>query len=495
MGRRGLRLIGLLAVPALVISACAGASTTTAPPAPTSTATSGATPIPLPSSSAQPGATHVKWYIGLGSGSQPNQLQAQINFIGKYNSTNTDNIVIDPVIVPNQNATDTLKTQIASGNGPDIVGPVGIQGRAGFPGTFLDLTSLVAKYKTDLSVYDPKLVESYKMGSDGLIGLPYTIYPGYIFYDRDLLKAQGLPDLPTKVGDTYQGQPWTWDTLAKLAMQLTIDSSGKKATDAGFNSNKIVTYGFDTQWVNDLRRFASCFGPGNYVGADGKTATLPDAWTQAWTWYYDAMWKQHFAPNNAQRNSTTMGTGTTFGTGHVALGMAWGWSVTSYGSYDANGKSTSKFGSWDMAVLPSFNGVTTSPVDADTFSILKSSKNPDAAYKAMLAIMADKDLMVAYGGLPANPADQADFLKAAQEDVTKQFPNSTPIHWDVLNEMAKYAANPTHQAPFPNYVKGTTIDQALYTKLQSAPNLDLTSTFATFKSDLQAAFDSAPAGS
>jgi multiple sugar transport system substrate-binding protein len=488
MGRRGLRLITLAAVPVLVLSACGGTNSS-----PTATGAASASATSTVSQSVAPsGATKVVWFIGLGAGSQPNQLQAETDFVNNYNNTNTDNIFLQPSIIPNSNATDTLKTEIAAGKGPDIVGPVGIQGRAGFPGVFLDLTNEVAANKTDLTVYGDKLVNSMKMGTDGLIGLPYAIYPGFIFYNKDLFKAQNLPALPTTVGAQYNGADWTWDALGTLAKQLTIDTTGKKSTDAGFQPAKTKYYGFDTQWVNDLRRFATPFGAGNYVAADGKTAQIPAAWAQAWKWYYDAMWTTHFAPNNAERSAADMGNGTTIATGRVAMEISWTWAISSFGTTDATGNSTSKFSGWDMGVLPSNGGVTTDPVDADTFTIMKASKVPDAAYKAMIAMEADSELSVAYGAMPAVPSQQAAYFTAAQAGVSAQYPGDT-ITWTVCTEMLKYAASPTHQDPFPNYVKGTTDDQAFYTKLQSTGGLNMDNEIAAFKATLQKDFDSAAA--
>ena len=492
MGKRGLRLITLAAVPVLVLSACGGSSATTAP-ASAPASSSSASALVTPQASTPANKTKVVWFIGLGAGSQPNQLQAETDFVNNYNDTNKDNIFLAVSIIPNANATDTLKTQIAAGKGPDVVGPVGIQGRAGFPGVFLDLTAEVASNKTDLTIYGDKLVNAMKMGNDGLIGLPYALYPGFIFYNKDLFAAQNLPALPAKVGDQYQGKDWTWTALGTLAKQLTIDTTGKKSTDAGFNAAKTKQYGFDTQWINDLRRFATPFGAGNYVAADGKTAQIPDTFAQAWKWYYDAMWTSKFAPNNAERSAADMANGTTVGTGRVAMELVWTWSISSYGSVDAAGKSTSKFKNWDMAVLPSNNGVTTSPIDVDTFTIMKASKVPDAAYKAMLAMEADPGLGVAYGAMPAIPDQQAAYFKSAQAGVTAQFPADTAVTWTVLNEMLKVAASPTHQDPFPNYVKGTTDDQAFYTKLQSTGGLNMDTEIAAFKATLQKDFDSAAA--
>jgi multiple sugar transport system substrate-binding protein len=181
-----------------------------------------------------------------------------------------------------------------------------------------------------------------------------------------------------------------------------------------------------------------------------------------------------------------MGSGTTAATGRVAMELAWTWAIPSFGS-DAEGKPAAKFSLWDMGVLPSNNGVTTDPIDTDTFVINKNSKNPDAAYKAMLAIMADPSLMAIYGAMPVETSQQAAYFKTSQAGVDAQFAKN-PITWSVLTEMSKYAASPTHQDAFPNYVKGTADDQAFYTTLQSKSGLNLDAEIAKFKATLQADF-------
>jgi multiple sugar transport system substrate-binding protein len=459
------------------------------PPAGLPSGSANANLTKTPSASASTGKTRVVWFIGLGAGSQPDQLQAETDFRAKYNATNTDNISLELTIISAGTADDTIDKELARDGGSDIVGPIGIQARAGLPGRFLTLDDLIARNKTDLGVYPPALLATFKNTAGQYEGLPYDEYPAFIFYNKDLFKAAGLPNLPTQVGEKYMGQDWTWDELATIAKQLTVDTSGRRSTDAGFNPAKIKTYGFDTQWINDLRRFATPWGAGSYVAADGKTAQIPAVWEQAWKWYYDAMWTSHFAPNNAERSALDMGAGTTAATGRVAMELAWTWAISSFGA-DAQGKPAAKFSHWDMGVLPSNDGVATDPVDADSFAITKTSKNPDAAYKTMLAIMADPSLMAAYGDMPVNPSQRATYFKVAQAGVDAQFTNN-PITWSALTEMAKYAAAPTHQDPFPNYVKGTTDDQAFYTELQSKGGLNLDAEIAKFKATLQADFNAA----
>jgi multiple sugar transport system substrate-binding protein len=495
LGSRNTRAVAAV-IAAVLVVALGGSllmQVTKSPPAGlpsgSASATPTLTPAPSASASASVGKTTVVWFIGLGAGSQPNQLQAQTEFVNRYNATNKDNIQIEVQSRLPSCSNCTLSDYLATGP-VDILGPVGIQARAQYSGNWLGLDDLIAKNKTDLNVYPPAVLNAVKNAAGQYEALPYTQYPAFIFYNIDLFKAAGLPDLPTKVGEKYMGQDWTWEELATIARQLTVDTSGKQSTDPGFNPAKIKTYGFDTMFVNDLRRFSTPFGAGSYVAADGKTAQIPAVWEQAWKWYYDAMWTSHFAPTNAERSAAGMGSGVTIPTGRVAMDLAWDWTISSFGPRDANGNPASTpapFQHWDMGVLPSNNDVTTTPVDADTFVINKYSKNPDAAYKAMLAIMSDPILMAAYGGMPLEPSLQDAFFKTSQAGVDVQFPNN-PVTWSVLTELVKYAASPTHQDPMPAYIKATTDDQAFYTELQSKGGLNLDAEIAKFKATLQAEF-------
>jgi multiple sugar transport system substrate-binding protein len=461
------------------------------PPAGLPSGSASSTPTKTPSASVA--RTPVVWFTGLGAGSQPDQQQAETDFVNNYNLRNKDGIILQlQVLGPGGNATDTWHTPFDSGKGPDIIGPVGIQVRAEYPSYWLSLNDLIAKNHTDLSAYPAALLKTFKNSAGQYDGLPYDQYPAFIFYNKDLFKVAGLPDLPTQVGQKYMGQDWTWDELATIAKQLTVDATGKMSTDPAFYAAKTRQYGFDTQWINDLRRLATPWGAGSYVATDGKTAQIPAVWERAWKWYYDAMWTSHFAPNDAERSAADMGADTTIATGRVAMELAWSWSISSFGPHDANYAPTpAPYKHWDMGVLPSNNGVTTDPIDTDTFVINKNSKNPDAAYKAMLAIMADPSLMAIYGAMPVDTSQQAAYFKTSQAGVDAQFAKN-PITWSVLTEMAKYAASPTHQDPMPNYIKATSDDQAFYTRLQTVNGLNIDAEIAKFKATLQADFKAAP---
>ena len=85
----------------------------------------------------------VRWYVGLGTGAQPEQLAAQRDVVEDFNESHEGEIQLEVEIVDNEIAFDNLSTQIAGGNAPDIIGPIGIRGSNAFAGQFLDLEPLV----------------------------------------------------------------------------------------------------------------------------------------------------------------------------------------------------------------------------------------------------------------------------------------------------------------------------------------------------------------
>jgi multiple sugar transport system substrate-binding protein len=442
--------------------------------------------VPLASpAAASSSPTVVHWFVGLGAGTQPNQVTAEQDFVTNYNATNTDNVTIQVDFESNATAADTLKADIDAGNPPDIIGPVGVRGRVGLDSQFLDLTSEISKNSTDLTGYDPALVNFFKDGTRQ-IGLPYDIYPGYIWYNKDIFAKAGLPALPTKVGATYQGHTWDWNELATVAKQLTVDKNGKKSTDAGFDSSNIVQYGMDFQWA-DGRRMASTFGGGSFVAADGVTAQIPAAYSAAWNWYYAGIWTSHFIPNGAAEASTLLAQGNSQSSGNVAMNAGWAWSISSIASDAAS----AKVKNWDIAVLPTYAGQTSSPVDADTFTIAKASAHPDEAYKAMLAIEADTALMTTYGGEPAKKADQPAYFAAFDAQLAPIFPGNT-VTWSVLQEMEKYPAVPSHEAAMPAYGQIVNDYGAFFTKLQLHSGLSINTEIAGLQGAIQADLDTLP---
>jgi len=471
------RIASLISV-AIVMSALSvllGACTTATPVPPTAGPAATSAQELATATTAAPGVTEIRWFVGLGSGGNPEEVKKEKVFVTKFNTENPQyHLTLN--IVANAVAYDVLKTQIASGNAPDIVGPLGIRGFSSFQGAWLDMSPYTAKYNYDYSGYDPAMLKFLTLGDQGTLGLPFAIYPSALWYNKDLFDEAGLAYPPHKVGDKYtldgQQVDWNFDTLKTVAMRLSQDDAGKTPNDAGFNPAKQVQWGYDAMWT-DLRGEWTFFGAGSFVGADGTTAVLPDVWKTAAQWYYDGMWTSHFIPTGTYVASDLLAQGNTFGSGHVAMTPIHTWYINN-----------SQKVKWDVAAIPSYNGTTTAKMHADTFGILKTAKNPDASFQ-VLSIMMQKytaDLCDAYGAFPAMISLQAARIATLQA----AWPG---VDFQVFIDDVKYADNPNHESAMPNFDKASSAYTDFYQLYTTKGDIDLNAELAKMVQNLQTVFD------
>ena len=296
MERRSWRLAVLVAVLAILAAAC-GTSTTSSSPSAAASATPAAsaggesaapseaapsetpapTPLPGNASQAKPGDIVVRWYCCLGTGDQPEQVEVEQKVAEDFNASHPGiHLQFEGYIYAA--AADALSVQLGAGNAPDVVGPVGVGGAEFFHGQWLDLQPLIDKNSFDMSQYPKSTVDLYSAGGEGQVGIPYAIYPTVLFYQAGLFKEAGLAEPPHTFNSTYKmpdGQtvPWDYDTVQKIALRLTVDENGKDATEAGFDPEKIVQWGFEPQ-RDDLRQLGANWKAGAFMAADGKTAQI-----------------------------------------------------------------------------------------------------------------------------------------------------------------------------------------------------------------------------
>jgi len=393
-----------------------------------------------------------------------------------------DKIYLSLQIVDNTVAYTTLATQIAAGNVPDIIGPVGTAGRNGFSGQFLDISDLIKKNNVDLSVYEPALVKAYNYPDQGQIGLPFAVFPSFIYYNKDLFDEAGLPYPPQKFGEKYDGKDWTYDALRELAMKLTVDDQGNDATSKDFNADKIVQFGYETQFGTDPRAWATQFGAASLVDKDGK-ATVPANWEKAWQFFYDGMWKDHFLPNEAYRNSDQFGKGNVFNTGKVAMAYTHLWYTCCIDPVSKGGAAKN----WDLAVVPTYDGKTTAKLHADTFVIMKGTKHPDEAFQAYLYLLKSKELFEAYGALPAIKTMQSDFFKTLDAKFAP-----VKANWQVALDSLAYPDVPNHEEDLPNFLKAKQAITDFGTLLRSKPGLDIAAESKKFQEQMTGIFAEKP---
>jgi multiple sugar transport system substrate-binding protein len=424
--------------------------------------------------------TVVTWFVGLGTGTDKAQIDVQNAIVEKFNKSQSDIELKINIAASNQAAPDALSTLIASGDAPDIIGPVGFAGANAFPGQWLDLAPLVEKSKYDIKQFPESLVNLYKE-ADGLVGIPFAVFPGLIYYNIDLFKEAGLEMPPTNFGEKYmldgKEMDWDYDTVAAIAKKLTVDTAGKAADEEGFDATKIGQFGFVHQW-GTIRSEFSTFGPGSVVDADGKVS-LPAAWREQAKWLHNGLWKDHFIPNSTYANSDLLKP-SEFASGKVAMARVMLWYTCCLADLKSN---------WDLAPVPSYKGNIYSPTDADTFRIYKGTKNADAAFTVLSYLLGDAalDLLVAYGAYPARPDIQDAYIKAASE----KYPSVK--NWQIAPKSLEYTVAPGHEANYPNFNKGqqrfTDFRTLLYG--DTGKDIDVDKEFDKLAADLQKIVDEA----
>jgi len=433
----------------------------------------------------------IRWYVGLGAGTDAPLVAAQEEIVADFNASQAEiELVLE--IVDNAQAYDVLSTQIAAGNAPDIVGPMGIRGRASFPGAWLDLTPMIDSAGYDLSDFDPALIDFYRVEGEGQLGIPFAVFPSFLMYNVELFDEAGIPYPPSAYGEAYvdwEGveREWNTETLRDVAMILSVDVNGNDATMDEYDTENIVQFGYGSQFT-DVRGRDTLFGSANFVDMDGN-AVIPDAWREAEHWYHNAMWSDYFYPNGVYGGSEIMGGGSAnwFDTGNMGMITIhlWylGWGT---GNLDA---------AWDFGPVPSHNGVTTAKLHADTFGVLKSSDNPEAAFSVLTYLLGERaaDLTSLYGGMPARLSLQDSFIERTVAAQSEAYPNVdwANLNWDVVLAGLQHPDNPNHEEGMPSFLEASARYNEYGQLVDNNGDEDVDAALEALQADLQAIFDAA----
>ncbi len=225
----------------------------------------------------------------------------------------------------------TAKTlaMVAAGTAPDIMA-VGDDTAAIYveKGAFLDLTAYIndSEHGIDVTKFYPEI---YRIGVFN--GKTYLLAS-----DHTLLATHINTDLFDAAGIAYPKEGWTYDDLADLAQELTLDANGNNAKSPDFDPTKIKQWGADQAspwgtWYRFLTPIFYSFGA-TAISPDGTKATGyldSQAMATALAYYRDLIHKYHCTPGAAQVQ--VQGGGDFFGARLSAIKLDWGpWSLSQY---------------------------------------------------------------------------------------------------------------------------------------------------------------------
>ena len=425
--------------------------------------------------------TQITWFIGLSSGAESYQVGPERAVVDDFNASQ-DSIHLNVEIVPNDRSLETFKADIAAGKAPDIVGPTSFPQIYPFHGQWLDLTPYISS--ADLQPYNPELVKMYKT-DEGQIGLPFSVYPSALYYNKALFDAAGLNYPPAAYGQKYKLPDgslveWNWDTVAQVARLLTLDNQGRNAGEAGFDSRNIIQYGYTWNFETNSNYIGSFWGGGSLMAGNGK-AQLPEAWRAAWEWTYDGIWGERPFIPNATATGALSQIGNAFDTGKVAMSTQPSWLTCCLADLKT----------WDVAAMPSYHGKVGGRIDIDSFFIWKGSKHPAEAYQVMLYLLnhGARKLIVspendapAFGSISARN-DQRQAWIDAQKTRFAWVQN-----WGVFLAGFDYADLPPAESYVPGYPAAFARGNEFYGQLSNQPNLNMAVEEQKYLDDLNGIF-------
>jgi len=447
-------------------------------------------------SALDPAPVEIRWFVGLGGGSDTAAVPIEQEVVDDFNAAHPD-IHLTLEVQPNGPAQVILADQIANGNAPDIVGPVGWVGSNLFHDQWEDLDPLITAASYDTNQFPQELVD--QLHSDiGQEGLPFAVYPSAIFFNTSLFVSAGLYYPPSRYGDQYEMPDgtmvdWNWDTVAAVAKLLTLDFNGKNALDPAFDENNIVQYGFTWQWENKPSYPGTYWKSGTNEtfavpgGSPGSyQARIPVAWKDSWAWIYDGIWgNEPFIPSAQVESSSDFFDGNAFDSGKIAMLENPVWYACCLG--DVSG--------WDAAIMPSYNGQVAGRIDTDSFRIMKSSSHKTEAFTALSYLVDEgvQKLVIGSGSnppaifaLPARPADQLPWRVSKHQ----QFP--WVQNWKTFIAGLAYSDTPSAEGWMPNMNRSWNRSAEFFDLLRTTPNLNLDTEAESFRADLETIFNGAP---
>jgi multiple sugar transport system substrate-binding protein len=473
-----LYVLSLLVIASMILAACT-------PPATEA-------PVEEPVATEAPATgekIQVRWFVGLGTGTNPEQVAAQEEVVADFNASQ-DRIELVLEIVPYDAARDTLSTQIASGAGPDIVGPVGWGGSNDFYGQWLDITPYIESSGFDVSIFDPALVKFYQT-EEGQVGLPFAVFPGAMYFQPAMFDEAGLNYPPQVYGEKYvmpdgTEKDWNWETITEVAKLLTVDVNGLNSTEEGFDRAQMVQVGYAPQWQS-LTSIGTFYGGAAkiYSGTEKGSyeSTIPDSWKEGWKWYYDGMYgEQPFIATGPLAGAPEFGNGNIFNAGKAAMGLTQTWYTCCLAEFRDAGNE------FQLGIQPiGAGGEIAGRVDADTFRILKDSKNPEAAFEvlAYLITTGGDKLLPVYGAMPAIEEKTDAFFEVKSND----YPFVTDESWNVFIQGLGYPDTPSSEQYHPNSIKANNRFATFLDLMNNTEGLDFDAEYQKLVDDINAIYN------
>lgn len=273
------------------------------------------------------------------------------------------------IIVQDSNPADyetRLTTQLSGNAGPDLFWVSASRGaQLAARGAMLDITDRLKSSNKPAAKLDDYYDSSLEpFSKDGKIyGLPWIMQPVVLYVNQDALD---------KAGVTID-ENWNWDSFMDAAKKLTLDKNGKHLGESGFDANNVVQWGFSLNGWPPVQMFIWQAG-GEVIAPDFSSSPIDTAEAMKGFKFYRELLDSGVVPS--QQTIRDRGFDQMFRDGQVAMFMG--------GAADSLDTRVETFKCVVREVPAGPTGVKATFVDLLGMGINAKTKNPDAAFEALV---------------------------------------------------------------------------------------------------------------
>lgn len=307
------------------------------------------------------------------------ELKWELAMINEFEKRNPDIRVERIVVGLGEEYWTKLATMRAAGLGPDVLNHTGVG--VGVEEEFLDLTPFVKRDQEEIDLQDffpGARLSSQFQGK--WYGLPVASMGTFIFYNKDLFDAVGLPSIPAD----WENPGFTWDKLVEYARKLTrLDGQGRAerlGIEFPWAEDQLMIW-YAWNWGGDW------FDEESYRSARIHGSRLLDPETiTGYQKVVDLIVNKRTAVGIVPWASTP----TSFAFVNEMVGMWW------VGGFTASTLKDLRVGfRWGLAPLPLTSAGRTTMVLTDHWKVAKTTKHPEEAWR-FVKFITGKDAMRAY---------------------------------------------------------------------------------------------------
>jgi len=328
------RLLVLVVIVSLLLTACGGGQT--------------------------PAASNAPVTISMMMWGDPAELEVWNQIVTDFHQANP-NITVNVEVSDWDSYWTKLKTLLSASTPPDVFAidaPLYLDYQS--RDVLMNLQPYLDQNPDLLKGVYPQTLEAYKT-PDGMYGLPRDFQTIALFYNKDMFDEAGV---------AYPTGEWTYDDLRNAAKQLTKIGADGKVTQFGFSAD---LWDMELIWSEAIWAYG-----GEVIDAD-HTETLigePKA-REAWQLFHDMLFEDKSWPD-----PNTVGE---YGDDPFLAGVA---AMTPVGHWAVPGYAEASF-KWDVAPMPKGPAGQATSVNSAGFVIGKASKNPDAAFEFLKYVVSE----------------------------------------------------------------------------------------------------------